>query len=146
MNRDMTDGQKGAANFPERIRAVFAALRLVAGALWGGVGGGKKRAGISNYDPNQTFADGDILYRHCLLLTISLERFWFSRTHLRATLPSSLSRLRERVGERGLKTHPHPNPPLEGEGFHFLPLPPLRGTLPRQGGGKKVCALEPKPL
>jgi hypothetical protein len=39
MNRDMTDCQKGAANFPERIRAVFAALRLVAGALWGG---GKK--------------------------------------------------------------------------------------------------------
>jgi hypothetical protein len=26
-----------------------------------------------------------------------LERFWFSRTHFRATLPTSLSRLRERV-------------------------------------------------
>jgi AcrR family transcriptional regulator len=39
MNRDMADCQKGAANFPERMRAVFAALRLVAGALWGGVGG-----------------------------------------------------------------------------------------------------------
>jgi hypothetical protein len=42
------------------------------------------------------------------------------------------------------KTHPHPNPPLEGEGIQYVP--PLKGKgsnmcLPLKGRGSNVCLL-----